>query len=69
MRPMWALRLSNGTWEYLLHWRHVVDNTGDILHLRVTLPAHGRWIGSVPPAQSSLKDKPERRLDLPQLNP
>jgi Protein of unknown function (DUF4012) len=52
--PEVALRLSNGSWEYQLHWRHVVDNTGDILHLHVTLPTHGRWIGPAPPAQSSL---------------
>ncbi|MDP9075265.1 MAG: DUF4012 domain-containing protein, partial [Actinomycetota bacterium] len=52
--PAVAIRQSDGSWRYQLHWLHVVDNPGDVLNLKIQLPGHGRWKGAAPPLQSSL---------------
>lgn len=52
--PAAAQQYSDGTWHYSLDFQHIVDNTGDVLHLIVTLPAGARWVGQPPPAQVRL---------------
>ncbi|MDQ6613217.1 MAG: DUF4012 domain-containing protein [Actinomycetota bacterium] len=52
--PALALQLSDGSWRYSLHWRALVDNTGDVLNLKVSLPPHSHWVGPSPQARSNL---------------
>jgi hypothetical protein len=52
--PALAQQYSDGTWHYTLDFQHIVDNTGDMLHLTVTLPEGATWVGSVPASEVRL---------------
>ncbi len=52
--PSLVKDLGDGRWEYSLRWRNLPDHTGDVVNLRVDLPASWSWSGSPPPAQFSL---------------
>lgn len=52
--PVLAVPLSDGTWEYRLHWRPLAGHRGDVLRLQVELPAGWDWLGAAPPAQVEL---------------
>jgi hypothetical protein len=52
--PTVANRLGDGSWVYQVDWLPVVDNTGDVLNLRVLLPAGTRWKGPSPPSRVPL---------------
>jgi hypothetical protein len=52
--PKLAERRSDGSWDLTLRWMPVPDHLGDVLTLRVDLPAGWRWQGSPPPPSLSL---------------
>ena len=47
-------QLGKGSWEYSLRWMGLPDHTGDVVNLRVELPASWAWAGEPPPAKFSL---------------
>lgn len=53
--PHAAARQKNGAWQYSLRWVRVNDHSGDVLHLRFTLPKGWRWKGPAPPATIELE--------------
>jgi len=54
--PGVAVRQSNGTWIYQIHWMHLPGHTGDVLDLKVNLPPGWHWAGAAPPARVSLNE-------------
>jgi hypothetical protein len=52
--PALAQRRSDGTWQYSLRFQHLVDNTGDVLNLKVDLPAKAHWDVGSPPSHAAL---------------
>lgn len=52
--PGIALRQRDGSWEYRIRWMYLPGHTGDVLHLRVELPAGWHWAGPPPPATVKL---------------
>jgi hypothetical protein len=52
--PTLAQRYTDGSWHYSLEFWHIVDNTGDTLHLTVSLPSAAQWVGSKPPSMMRL---------------
>jgi hypothetical protein len=52
--PGLGQRRSDGSWQYALNFQHIVDNTGDVLNLKVDLPAGAHWAGKAPLTQASL---------------
>lgn len=52
--PALARQQRDGSWEYSLRWMGLPDHTGDVVNLRVELPATWRWKGAAPPGQFSL---------------
>lgn len=52
--PNLAERLKDGTWEYRLDWFRLAGHTGDVVRVRVHLPAGWRWRGKAPPPETPL---------------
>jgi hypothetical protein len=52
--PGLGQRRSDGSWQYALNFQHIVDNTGDVLNLKVDLPADAHWDGKAPLTQANL---------------
>ena len=50
-----ARKTGDGTWEYGLWWKRIVDHDGDVLNLKVDLPAGWQWKGGAPPATVALE--------------
>lgn len=48
--PQLAQQYTDGTWHYSLDFWHIVDNTGDMLHITVNLPSGAHWVGPKPPS-------------------
>jgi len=53
--PRMLVRGRDGKPAYRLLWRRIPAHRGDVLHLRVTLPAGWRWAGAAPPRTSALR--------------
>jgi outer membrane murein-binding lipoprotein Lpp len=52
--PGLGQRRSDGSWQYALNFQHIVDNTGDVLDLKVDLPAGAHWDGKAPLTHANL---------------
>jgi hypothetical protein len=52
--PAIAKQEKADLWRYDLRWLHLPDHTGDVVNLRVDLPAGWRWTSGEPPPQFSL---------------
>ncbi|HTJ74742.1 MAG TPA: DUF4012 domain-containing protein, partial [Acidimicrobiales bacterium] len=52
--PALAVRNADGSLRYDLHWPHLPDHTGDVVHLQVDLPAGWHWRNGGPPGEFSM---------------
>ena len=52
--PNLLLRRSDGLWLYRLIWLPQPGHSGDVLNLRVALPAGWKWRGTAPPRSVNL---------------
>jgi hypothetical protein len=52
--PQLLTPTGKSTWQYALRWRNLPDHSGDVVHLRVQLPASWTWNAGPPPPEFSL---------------
>lgn len=52
--PNLLAKLPGGRWSYALTWRRVPDHSGDVVNIKVELPAGWKWAGNPPPTTHRL---------------